>query len=508
MSLDKSPVCGVYLNVIYDSPIEGICVQEERSMMKMNKRIGAFLLVILMLMMAVVGCADIEEGEIDWTPNGKEPSIESQPTAAPEKMVSFGSYPGALEDYKALGVFGDDTKISDILKNYVRIDVDTGVWTEYEKIYEARYDLQTSFYNYQETLNGQVTLEKQYIEKGSRYFAVSALEDDSEIVSILKEVRKDPNTGVWTEYEKTTENGGKTKTVVVSYDLETGSYKYKETVNNKETVYEYVERDGTYFAVDSSACADDSKIVSILKEVSKDPNTGVWAEYKRIAIARYDLQTGFYNYRETVNGQVTVAEQSVEEKGKYFSVDPISWIILEEKADSYVLISKDILESGFPFLENYGASTWADSTMRDWLNGTDAYAKGGTAYSEQWNFINRAFTNAQIGMIKTMTLNTKDNADYGVAGGGETKDQVYLLSAEEVAAYFGEDMTAQCVGTPYALQKGLSATDDQGIWWLRSPGYNTAFQGVDRNGDVTSYSSADVTVGVRPVICVSKQAIS
>ena len=331
--------------------------------MKMNKRFGAFLLVILMLMMAMVGCADIEKGEIDWKPSGKDPAIESQPTAAPEKVVTFGAYPSAAAD----------SAVSGILKTYVRIDPDTGVWTEYE------------------------------------------------------------NTT-----EKETETGMETKTIV----------------------------------------------------------------------ARYDLQTGFYNYKETVNGAVTVEKQYVLENGKYFAVEPISWIILEEKADSYVLIARDILEAGIPFLETYGVSTWADSSIRDWLNGTDAYAKGGTAYSEKWNFINRAFTNAQIAMIKTSTLNTKDNEAYGIAGGGETKDQIYLLSAEEVAAYFGESLTAQCVGTPYALHKGLSATKDQGIWWLRSPGYNTSFQGVDRNGDVTSYGSADAQVGVRPVICVSKQAIS
>ncbi len=328
-------------------------------MMKMNKRFGAFLLVILMLMMALVGCADIEKGEINWKPTGKEPGLESQPTAAPDKIVSFGIYPSVAAD----------SAVSGVLNTYVRID---------------------------------------------------------------------PDTGVWTEYEKTTEAEGETK----------------------------------------------------------------------IVAARYDLQTGFYNYKETVNGEVTVEKTYVLENGKYFSVEPISWIILEEKADSYVLIAKDILDTGFPFLETYGVSTWADSSIRDWLNGTDAYAKGGEAYSTKWNFINRAFTNDQIAMIKTSTLVTKDNDAYGVAGGGETKDQIYLLSADEVATYFGEALTAQCVGTPYALHKGLSAKKGQGIWWLRSPGYNTSFQGVDRNGDVTSYSAADVTVGVRPVICVSKQAIS
>ncbi|MBP3392801.1 MAG: hypothetical protein J6L76_08475 [Clostridia bacterium] len=324
-------------------------------MMKMNKRFGAFLLVILMFVTAMIGCANIEEGEIDWKPNGKDPAIESQPTAAPEKIVTFGAYPSAAAD----------AAVSGILKAHVRIDPDTGVWTEYEK-------------------------------------------------------------------------------------------------------------------------TEDNKTVT----------------------ANYDLQTGFFNYKEVVDGNVTVEKTYVLENGKYFSVDPISWIVLAEKDGCYVLISKDILEAGIPFLETFGTSTWADSSIRDWLNGTDSYAKGGEDYSAKWNFINRAFTNAQIAMIQTTTLNTKDNASYGVAGGGETKDQVYLLSAEEVAAYFGETLTAQCVGTPYALHKGLSAKKDQGIWWLRSPGYNTAFQGVDRNGDVTSYGSADVTVGVRPVICVSKQAVS
>lgn len=326
-------------------------------MMKMNKRFGAFLLVILMMAMAMVGCAEIEKGETNWKPTGGDPKVESQPTAAPEQIVTFGVYPNEEAN----------TVISNVLKNNVQMDADTGIWSEYEK----------------------------------------------------------------------------------------------------ETAAE----DGTVTVV----------------------------------VARYDLQTGFYHYKETVNGQVTVEERFVLENGKFFTVQPISWIKLEEKADSFVLISKDILDSGFPFLDVYSVSNWAESSIRDWLNGTDEYAKDGNAYAEKWNFISRAFTSAEISKMKLSTLTTEDSV-YGVDGGADTQDLVYLLSGNEVATYFGDNLTAQSGGTPYALHKGLCAKGNQGIWWLRSPANNTFFQGVDRNGDVGGFESSDKDIGIRPVICVSKSA--
>lgn len=326
-------------------------------MMKLNKRFGAFLLVILMLMMAMVGCSEVEKGEVTWKPNGGDPNVESQPTAAPDKIVTFGAYPNKEAD----------AKIASVLKNNVRIDADTGVWTEYEN----------------------------------------------------------------------------------------------------ET-----EKDG---------------VVTVVT-------------------ARYDLQTGYYVYTETVDGVVKTENRYAEEKGKFFVVEAISWVILEERNDCYVLIAQDILDAGYRFLDAYTSSTWKESSVRDWLNGTDTYAKGGEDYVEQWNFIDRAFSQSELTKIKNSVVTTKDNG-YGVAGGGETTDRVYLLSGEEVVAYF-KDMTAQSGGTPYALHKGLNAVKNQGIWWLRSPGINTFFQGVDRNGDVSEggYVSTSTDIGIRPVICVSKNA--
>lgn len=329
-------------------------------MIKMNKRFGAFLLCLLMLMVAMVGCAEVEKGEITWKPTGGDPNVESQPTPAPEKIVEFGSYPNKEAE----------NTVASLLKNKVRIDPDTGVWTEYEE-------------------------------------------------------------------EKTDKDG----------------------------------------------------IVTVVS-------------------ARYDMQTGYYIYQETVDGVVKTEGRYAEEDGKYFVVEAISWIVLETKADSYVLISRDILDAGHRFLDVYTSSTWKDSSMRDWLNGTDTYAKGGEDYTKSWNFVNRAFTQNELDQIKSSNLNTKDNEQYDVVGGGETTDLVYLLSEEEVATYF-KDFSAQSGGTPYALYKGLKANKDKGIWWLRSPGINTFFQGVDRNGDVSEggFNSTSTDIGIRPVICVSKNAI-
>ena len=269
-----------------------------------------------------------------------------------------------------------------------------------------------------------------------------------------------------------------------------------------------------------------SAITTAFKEIKIDTVTGLWVEEEKevkdsagnvtgTTLARYDLQTGYYVYQTTTYGEteadnVVVENYYAKEGNKFFLVQEIQWIVLNDLGDSYLLVSRELLDAK-PFMDEYGPSDWANSTLRDWLNGTDEYAKGGEKYVASWNFIDRAFTEQEQAMLKTVTNKTGDNADFNTEGGDDTEDRVYLFAAEELDQYFGSTVSAQASTTPFAAKRGVTAEYKTrgGNWWLRSTGINTYFQGVDRNGDLVAggYAANDATIGVRPVIVVAKSAV-
>lgn len=269
-------------------------------------------------------------------------------------------------------------------------------------------------------------------------------------------------------------------------------------------------------AYPSTGC--DSKLAKNLDKVVIDNVTGLWKEFEEVNAetntvkkAWYDPKDGYFHYSDTAEADGKEYKYAKQD-GKYYLVQEIQWIILAEEGSNYVLIAREAIDSGRPFLDEYCASTWADSSMRDWLNGTDDYAIGGEKYAETWNFIDRAFTNEEKAKLQAVKLTTEDNDRYGVDGGEDTTDKVYLLSEAEFNKYFSDDtISGQATTTLYAAQRGATAEfkNRAVIWWLRSPGINTYFQGVTRNGDICEggYMSSDATIGIRPVIVVPKSAV-
>lgn len=262
-----------------------------------------------------------------------------------------------------------------------------------------------------------------------------------------------------------------------------------------------------------------NNIATAFKNIKIDEVTGLWVEEETEikdaegnvtgkTVCKYDIQTGYYVYEMTENGETTVTKYA-KEGNKFFLVQEIQWIILKDLGDSYLLVSRELLDAK-PMLDSYGQGTWEDSTLRDWLNGTDEYARGGEKFVERWNFFDRAFNETEQAALKSVTNTTADNDDFGTPGGNTTDDLVYVFSAEELNDAFGE-VSKQAATTPYAAKRGVVAEYKTrfGSWWLRSSGINTFFQGVDRNGDLTEggYASNDTTVGVRPVITVAKSAV-
>ncbi|MBP5729930.1 MAG: hypothetical protein J6X19_01890, partial [Clostridia bacterium] len=260
-------------------------------------------------------------------------------------------------------------------------------------------------------------------------------------------------------------------------------------------------------------------ITTAFKKIKIDDVTGRWVEEETErkdndgnvigkTVCKYDIQTGYYVYEVTENGETTVTKYA-KEGNKFFLVQEIQWIILKDLGDSYLLVSRELLDAK-PMLDSYGQGTWEESTLRDWLNGTDEYARGGEKFVESWNFFDRAFNETERTALISVTNTTADNDSFGTSGGNTTTDLVYTFSAEELDEMFG-DISKQAATTPYAAKRGVVAEYKTrlGSWWLRSSGISTYFQGVDRSGSLAEggYVSNDKTVGVRPVITVAKSAV-
>ncbi|MBS5842196.1 MAG: hypothetical protein KIC77_01745 [Clostridiales bacterium] len=260
----------------------------------------------------------------------------------------------------------------------------------------------------------------------------------------------------------------------------------------------------------------DSKIQSDIKsKVTIDEETGLWNECDdETMYAKYDLETGYFIYAPKVEG-VKQAEQYYMGCGDdLYLVEPLQWIVLETNGSDSIIISNKVIDGGRKYNNLYGECNWINSSMRNWLNGTDEYdVSTGEAYKTELNFLNRAFTDNEISKIKSVNITTGDNEIYGTDGGGSSTDKIYFLSASEFEKYFkteGSEFNATAYATDYAKARGVAAgKDSDANWWLRDPGAITYMLGVNRAGVVTEggFSVHDMTEGVRPVLRVPSSAL-
>jgi hypothetical protein len=123
---------------------------------------------------------------------------------------------------------------------------------------------------------------------------------------------------------------------------------------------------------------------------------------------------------------------------------PITWRILDTADGRFLVIAEDCVtvmayNKWVDFKDV--ACTWETSSLRRWLNG---------------DFYSAAFTENEKEMIAEAVISNPDNAEYGMEGGNDTTECVFLLSIDEVKEYFGgdEDRIAEYEGKPAQ-------------WWLR-----------------------------------------
>ena len=155
---------------------------------------------------------------------------------------------------------------------------------------------------------------------------------------------------------------------------------------------------------------------------------------------------------------------------------PIKWRVLSVDGDDALLVADKQLAAqpyNTVLVDHYDGDTaiyrlpsWADCTMRSWLNGYGADKNvDGKSYQSD-NFIDRAFTNTEKNAIKTTDLPN------------DVQDKVFLLSREDLTnkeyGFFetnGQDKARELAPTSYAARTwdndGNNINYKYG-WWLRS----------------------------------------
>ena len=193
--------------------------------------------------------------------------------------------------------------------------------------------------------------------------------------------------------------------------------------------------------------------------------------------------------------------------GDKISFGSYDWRVLYIKDNTALIITEYIIEQR-AYHNAYEDITWADCSLRKYLNG-EFYDK---------------FTATDKSKINPVLNNNPDNQWYGSKGGADTQDSIFLLSVEEVCKYFGDSLSK--LYNPGKNQRywferkdennskriaRLQDTEWGSWWWLRSPGRVNVkavyIHGTDGNIGIQgnnilkgNISDGRCTGGVRPAL--------
>lgn len=206
----------------------------------------------------------------------------------------------------------------------------------------------------------------------------------------------------------------------------------------------------------------------------------------------------------------------------YFKYEPIKWRVLEVSKNDVFLLS-DIALDNQQYNTTQEGITWEKSTIRSWLNSySGEFNNDRIDYTEN-GFINSAFTDEEKNAIYDSNIINDDNEEWGIDGGNNTTDKIFLLSENEC---FGEnadkkgfisdidirDEAKWCKRSTYAFAQGiLTETGSSDLfkeyknnvsWLLRSPGMGEAYaQFIQWFGSgAQDGACADDADGVRPAL--------
>lgn len=140
--------------------------------------------------------------------------------------------------------------------------------------------------------------------------------------------------------------------------------------------------------------------------------------------------------------------------------EPIEWIVLKKEGSRLLLVTKYAVE-GRPVQADYldVEVCWATSDLRKWLNR---------------DFLTSAFSSGERKIIHRETAQTPDNPYYACIACVNTKDYLFIPSAEELELYFPTEEDRLLFPTLYASRRrgAYGGPTTPTWWWLRTSGMN------------------------------------
>ncbi len=213
--------------------------------------------------------------------------------------------------------------------------------------------------------------------------------------------------------------------------------------------------------------------------------------------------------------------------------EDIEWVVLGTDNGILTAISKYCIED-MPFNDAAidSPTNWADSSIREWLNG---------------DFYETAFSNDEKSIINQNHLSNPGNNYFDVDGGEDTYDYVFLIGKDTIESYYGDykvgavefswegidkvmtkGMSEQAEYEPlkaqyteYAKKKYTEAEPqvdydavekeygkNSCFWWTRVTGdaQYSMFQIINSGGAMSVPAKANC--GIRPVICINTEKSS
>ncbi len=160
-----------------------------------------------------------------------------------------------------------------------------------------------------------------------------------------------------------------------------------------------------------------------------------------------DTTTNTYEIGSTVT--FGAYEQDNDESN---GAEDIQWKVLDVEDNKALLLSEDILD-GRSYNEEVDYVTWETSSLREWIND---------------DFYSEAFSTSEQGRIIKTTLNNDEDTPFLV---GNTEDNVFILSADELFEYFNSASEIVSSPTTYAgLLRQVPSTTTYGYFWMRTAG--------------------------------------
>lgn len=143
-----------------------------------------------------------------------------------------------------------------------------------------------------------------------------------------------------------------------------------------------------------------------------------------------------------------------------------AWQVLSVEDNKALIITEKIIEQR-PYHNEYVEITWADSSLRKYLN-TEFYD---------------GFSEAEKARIVPIINKNPDNPWFGTLGGRDTKDKIFIPSLEEIACrYFGDSselLYSQRKNKRYWYERKdinnvrrIAVDKEKNYWWywIRTPG--------------------------------------